>query len=64
MNELIVSDVLQDLDQRHEHLLTELDELNRRVEQALNSLNKPSEPVAEEASDSTVTSGDRDGHSC
>jgi hypothetical protein len=43
MNELIVSDVLHELDQRHEHLLTELDDLNQRVEQTLNSLNKPSE---------------------
>jgi hypothetical protein len=50
MNELIVSDVLQDLDQRHEHLLVELDDLNERLEQTLNSLNKPSEaaePAAE-----------------
>jgi hypothetical protein len=67
MNDLIVSDVLHNLDRRHEHLLTELDDLNLRVEQTLNSLNKPSassESAAEEESDSAVTSDDQDGHSC
>ena len=43
MNEPIASDVLQQLDQRHEQVLAELDSLNQRLEQTLGSLGKPSE---------------------
>ncbi len=45
MNEPIASDVLQQLDQRHELLLDELDSLNQRLEQTLSSLGKPAESV-------------------
>jgi hypothetical protein len=64
MNDLLVSDVLHELDQRHDHMLAELDQLNLRIEQTLNSLSKPSDSVAEDQSDSAVTSDDQDGHSC
>lgn len=45
MNEPIVSDVLQQLDQRHEQMLVELDSLNQRLEQTLSALGKSAESV-------------------
>ncbi|MCH7751018.1 MAG: hypothetical protein IH898_02530 [Planctomycetes bacterium] len=35
MNEPVTNDVYQQLDQRHEQVLAELDSLNERLEQAL-----------------------------
>lgn len=40
MNEIVPSDVLQRLDERHEHLLAELDILNDRLESALGAFGK------------------------
>ncbi len=50
MNEPATNDVYQQLDQRHEQVLVELDALNERLEQALGSLGKPTksdEPAAQ-----------------
>lgn len=48
MNEIVTSDVLHRLDQRHEELLAELDLLNERLEAALKPFAKPA------ATDSTA----------
>ncbi len=45
MNEPVTNDVYQQLDQRHDQVLTELDSLNERLEQALGSICKPSKSV-------------------
>ena len=45
MNEPVTNDVYQQLDQRHEQVLAELDSLNERLEQALGSFGKPSKSV-------------------
>ena len=45
MYEPVTNDVLHQLDQQHEQLLWELDSLNERLEQALNSFGKQSESV-------------------
>ncbi len=42
MSELVPSEIIEKLEQRHEHLIAELDELNERLEKALNSFVKPS----------------------
>jgi hypothetical protein len=44
MSELVPSEIIQRLEQRHEELICELDALNARLEQALNSFARPSEP--------------------
>lgn len=41
MNEILPGDVLQQLDQRHEELLAELDLLNQRLESALSTFTQP-----------------------
>lgn len=43
MSELAPNAVIQRLEQRHEQLITELDALNERLEQALDSFIKPAE---------------------
>jgi len=44
MNELPTNEILQRLDQHHEHLLSELDELDKRLESALVAFAKPASP--------------------
>ncbi len=44
MNEILPSEVLQRLDERHEQLLAELDVLNERLESALGACAKPADP--------------------
>lgn len=43
MSELVPSEIIEKLELRHEKLIDELDELNARLENALNSFAKPSE---------------------
>jgi len=43
MSELVPSEIIEKLEERHERLIVELDELNERLEKALNSFVKPSE---------------------
>ncbi len=45
MNEPVTHDVFQQLDQRHEQVLAELDSLNEQLEQTLGSMGKPSKSV-------------------
>jgi len=42
MSELVPSEIIEKLEERHERLIVELDELNERLEKALNSFVKPS----------------------
>lgn len=42
MSDLVPSEIIEKLEQRHERLIEELDELNDRLEQALNSFARPS----------------------
>ena len=51
MSELVPSEIIESLEKRHEHLIAELDELNERLEKALNSFTKPSEESEEAESD-------------
>jgi hypothetical protein len=74
MNEILPSDVLQRLDERHEQLLAELDVLNERLESALGACAKPT--CTEQASHTLAATeldsyrhtpsiaGGRDGRSC
>jgi len=41
MSELVPSEIIEKLEARHERLIAELDELNNRLEKALNSFVKP-----------------------
>ena len=41
MSELVPSEIIEKLEERHERLIVELDELNGRLEKALNSFVKP-----------------------
>ena len=59
MNEPITNDVYQQLDQRHEQVLAELDSLNEQLEQALGGV-----PNAEFGLRNSFSSGDLDGRSC
>ena len=43
-NHLVSNDALHQLDQRHEHLLAELDSLNERLEEALSAVGKKTDP--------------------
>jgi len=43
MSELVPSEIIEKLEERHERLIVELDELNDRLEKALNSFVKPAE---------------------
>ncbi|NOY30577.1 MAG: hypothetical protein GXP28_10535 [Planctomycetes bacterium] len=43
MSELVPSEIIEKLEERHERLIAELDELNNRLEKALNSFVKPAE---------------------
>jgi len=50
MAELVPSEIIEKLEERHERLIVELDELNDRLEKALNSFARPSvenDPSAE-----------------
>ncbi|MCA9230844.1 MAG: hypothetical protein KDA57_09345 [Planctomycetales bacterium] len=47
MSDLVPSEIIEKLEARHERLIEELDELNERLEKALNSFVKPSAEVAE-----------------
>ncbi len=42
MAELVPSEIIEKLEERHERLIVELDELNDRLEKALNSFARPS----------------------
>jgi len=47
MSELVRNEIIDKLEERHERLIVELDELNERLEKALNSFVRPvEEPVA------------------
>ncbi len=50
MSELPTNEILQRLDQHHEHLLSELDDLDQRLESTLANIAKPAsnaEPQSE-----------------
>ena len=43
MSELVPSEIIERLEQRHEKLIGELDALNARLEQTLNGFSRPAE---------------------
>ena len=45
MSELVPSEIIERLEQRHEKLIRELDALNSRLEQALNGFTRSGEPT-------------------
>jgi len=51
MSELVPSEIIEKLEARHERLIAELDELNERLEKALNSFLKPTEEDSKEEND-------------
>jgi len=61
MSELVPSEIIEKLEQRHEHLIAELDELNERLEKALSSFAKPSaeEPSVDRNEEIRMTNADK-----
>ncbi|HCK41068.1 MAG: hypothetical protein CMJ72_14120 [Planctomycetaceae bacterium] len=58
MSELVPSDIIEKLAQKHDELIVELDALNARLEQALGCFAKPTE---QDAADSCVDEVEEQG---